>query len=158
VPKPFAKGVDYLIGVQGPEGGFKYSGSEPKGKISLAGVGVLTLQFAGRGDSREARKGLEFILDTRESLSYRMINFYEWYYSTQACFQAEGRTWRTWNDLFLDPLLEAQHEKGFWPPERSDLTDRQSKGDGEVYRTCLATLMLEVYYRYLPTGEKVERK
>ena len=123
----------------------------------IAGNEGREYEFGGRGDGDEVKKGLDFILTTRKSLSYGSINFYEWYYSTQACFQASGKTWDAWNDMFLEPLLEAQDKSGYWPQERSDTTNKQSKGDGDVYRTCLATLMLEVYYRYLPTGEKIKK-
>lgn len=152
----FDKGVAYLKRMQGPKGGFGYS-EKPEDKMSLAGVGILALQFGGEGKGPEAQKGLEFIL-TRKSLNYDSINFYEWYYSTQACFQAEGKTWKTWNDMFLSPLLDGQDKSGCWSPEKSDQTNKQSKGDGDFYRTCLATLMLEVYFRYLPTGEKIKKK
>ncbi|MEM7143776.1 MAG: prenyltransferase/squalene oxidase repeat-containing protein [Verrucomicrobiota bacterium] len=138
--------------VQGREGGFGYI--EPEDKISLTGVGVLSLQFADEGDSSEAQKGLEFILDTRKSLSYASANFYEWYYSTQACFLEGGRIWRDWNDMFLEEMLEAQDSNGRFPPGRNNREQERTKGDGDLYRTCLCTLMLEVYYRYLPTTAK----
>ncbi|MEM8954653.1 MAG: prenyltransferase/squalene oxidase repeat-containing protein [Verrucomicrobiota bacterium] len=139
--------------VQGREGGFGYI--EAEDKISLTGVGVLSLQFADQGSSKEAQRGLKFIMDTRKSLSYASANFYEWYYSTQACFLEGGRIWRDWNDMFLDELLDAQDSNGRFPPNRSgDRDDERTKGDGDLYRTCLCTLMLEVYYRYLPTTAK----
>ncbi len=151
----FDKGVNFIRTQQGPKGGFGYDA--PGDKISLAGVGVLALQFAGKGEEPEARKGLQYILDTRKSLSYGSINVYEWYYTTQACFQAGGRTWDKWNEMFLEPLLDAQDRTGFWPPRKNDPAERQTKGDGNIYRTCLSTLMLEVYYRYLPTTEKIKK-
>lgn len=152
----FNKGVEFLKRMQGPRGGFGYS-EKPEDKMSLAGVGVLGLQFGGYGGGPEVMKGIDFIL-SRKSLSYDNINFYEWYYSTQACFQAEGKSWKQWNEMFLKPILDAQDASGRWKPERSNQTDNQSKGDGDIYRTALATLMLEVYFRYLPTGEKLKAK
>ncbi len=152
----FEKSMGYLLSIQQKKGGFGYSEERPEDRPSLSGVGVLGLQFGGRGDSPEVERGLDYILDSHQSMSYSNINFYGWYYATQACFQEGDKVWRQWNDRFLQPLLESQEADGHWPPERSDQTDKQSDGDGDVYRNCLATLMLEVYYRYLPTGERIK--
>ena len=61
-----------------------------------------------------------------------------------------GDEWRQYNELVRDELLKNQREDGSWP---------NPGGPGNhtdpVYATTLATLMLEVYYRYLPaTGAK----
>jgi hypothetical protein len=146
------KAIKQIIRVQGEKGGFGYT--DPEDKISLTGVGVLALQFDDQGDSSPAQHGLEYIMETRKKLEYGSANFYEWYYTTQACFLEGGSVWRDWNEMFLDEMLDAQESDGHFPQGRSNREDDQSKGDGDVYRTCLCTLMLEVYYRYLPTTAK----
>ncbi|MFB3078095.1 MAG: hypothetical protein ACE1Y4_08800, partial [Lysobacterales bacterium] len=77
-------------------------------------------------------------------------NTYLWYYSTLALFQHQGEEWRDWNGALTKQLLRHQHQfgntAGSW-----DSTDRWSKLGGRVYQTALCTLMLEVYYRYLPS-------
>jgi hypothetical protein len=88
---------------------------------------------------------------------------------TQAYFQEGGQTWDQWNKQFSAPLVAAQdviskeesgyvdhegtpHEIGSWTsPAARELTG----GNGEVMDTILCTLMLEVYYRYLPTFQQV---
>jgi len=76
-------------------------------------------------------------------------NTYYWYYATLALFQHQGEQWRKWNDALTGQLLKHQRKDepaaGSWDPdgEWADI-------GGRVYQTAMCTLMLEVYYRYLP--------
>ena len=54
------------------------------------------------------------------------------------------RTGEFYNALFRDQVLNNQNADGSWKD-----TGHKMHGDNPVYRTCLATLMLEVYYRFL---------
>jgi hypothetical protein len=87
-------------------------------------------------------------------------NLYYWYYGTVACFQMGGDYWQRWNNSLRDILIEHQardgHAAGSWDPNPT--LDTWGKEGGRVYSTALATLCLEVYYRFLPiqsltTGE-----
>ena len=49
----------------------------------------------------------------------------------------------------LNYLVASQNDDGSWPNPPGN---RHS--EGTIYNTCLATLMLEVYYRYLPGTTK----
>jgi len=79
-------------------------------------------------------------------------NLYYWYYGTVACFQMGGDYWQRWNSSLRDMLIEHQaregHEAGSWDPNPT--LDTWGKEGGRVYSTALATLCLEVYYRFLP--------
>ncbi len=44
-------------------------------------------------------------------------------------------------------ISQAQQKDGSWLPS---VGHGQVGPDGALYSTCLCTLMLEVYYRYLP--------
>ena len=82
--------------------------------------------------------------------------FYRWYYITFAMFQKGGDHWKVWNNKFQDVLKKNQAPEGFWDnPGHSHaegyLEDQESF---RVYNTCLASLMLTVYYRYLPSTSK----
>ncbi len=150
--KATRRGVDFLQSVQGPEGGFGYR--SPEDRYSLTGVGVLGQQMAGRGNRRSVRRGLDFLLKA-QGVDYQGAdaNIYGWYYGTQACFQEGGSTWEKWNTMFKDEFVGAQHADGSWPQEGSQGNPWDSSaagGDAQIYRTTLAILMLEVYYRYLP--------
>lgn len=77
------------------------------------------------------------------------VNTYYWYYATLALFQHQGEHWRRWNQAVTEQLLEHQHRDGpsagTWDP-----VGEWAPVGGRVYQTALCTLMLEVYYRYLP--------
>lgn len=95
-----------------------------------------------------ASEGLQFILEERPSA--RSGNFYYWYYATLATFQQQGREWETWNRELQRELLSTQRldgaMAGSWDPDQV-----WGGYGGRVYSTALGALMLEVYYRYLPT-------
>ncbi len=77
---------------------------------------------------------------------------YYWYYGTVASFQMGGTHWQRWNASLRDMLIEQQvregHATGSWDPVRN--TDPWCAEGGRVYCTAMATLCLEVYYRFLP--------
>ena len=71
-------------------------------------------------------------------------------------FQKGGDHWKSWNSKFQDVLKQNQAPEGFWDnPGHSHaegvLPDQESF---RVYNTCLASLILTVYYRYLPSTSK----
>ena len=73
---------------------------------------------------------------------------YYHYYNAQAMINHGGSTWKKYNKLFRDVLLKNQDEEGTW-------THKHTGHSNLHMTTCLATLMLEVYYRFLPgTGQK----
>jgi hypothetical protein len=76
-------------------------------------------------------------------------NLYYWYYGTLAMYQHGGDPWYRWNAQVRDELVRRQrargHAAGSWDPDDSPYG---AKG-GRIYCTTLATLSLEVYYRYL---------
>jgi hypothetical protein len=120
----------------------------------LTGVGALSKLFwLGRldKDTRAAFKDIE-----SNELNYNDPNcdLYAWYYDTQACFQAQGSAWQWWNSRFQDLLTSVQSTDGSWPkPAVAKIGDYDANADGPLYRTTLCCLMLEVFYRYLPTSE-----
>jgi hypothetical protein len=61
--------------------------------------------------------------------------------------QRGGAEWNKYNKLVRDQLLENQQTDGSWniPPGSTHVKST-------VFSTCLCTLMLEVYYRFLSTG------
>jgi len=76
-------------------------------------------------------------------------NFYYWYYASLTMMQMQTPNWPKWNARMRDLLLELQHRsgelEGSW-----DTNSRWGSRGGRIYTTALATLTLEVYYRYLP--------
>jgi hypothetical protein len=79
------------------------------------------------------------------------LNLYYWYYGTLAMYQHGGPTWTRWNAQVRDQLVRNQettgHSAGSWNPALCK--DPYDSRGGRIYCTALATLTLEVYYRYL---------
>lgn len=76
-------------------------------------------------------------------------NLYYWYYGTLSMYQHGGDAWEHWNASVRDRIVARQrnagHQTGSWDPDDSAWGTR----GGRIYCTALATLTLEVYYRYL---------
>lgn len=126
---------------------------------SLTGVGVLCKVFWQGRDDPKVRAGIKDIM-AGPPVDYTgpKANLYAWYYNTQACFMAGGVAWEKWNRMFQDDIVKHQLPDGSWQPTKSNETGGLGPADnleGQLYRTCLCTLMLEVYYRYLPTGKEL---
>ncbi|MFG0333259.1 MAG: prenyltransferase/squalene oxidase repeat-containing protein, partial [Maioricimonas sp. JB049] len=76
-------------------------------------------------------------------------NYYYWYYGTLSMFHYGGEEWAQWNNALRDLLVSTQVSNGrfagSWEPRGP-----WGPYGGRVYSTAIATLCLEVYYRYLP--------
>jgi hypothetical protein len=84
-------------------------------------------------------------------------NFYYWYYGTLAMHNLGGDYWDAWNRALQTRLLNTQTPTG--PYAGSWNPDNIWGGyGGRIYSTALATLSLEVYYRYLPMVNETAAK
>ena len=148
VDEAMDKAADYVKKSQDSAGRFKYKLDQGSGKNSLTGTGVLSLQIWKNAKSPEAKKGLDYIVENRLFEDWEKVDPYEWYYHAQACFQSTGagssKYWREWNKNFQQVVVKAQASDGHWPH------GKHFHGDTDLYRTTMAILMLEVYYRYAP--------
>jgi hypothetical protein len=133
--------------------------------MPMTGVGVLCMQLTGHAMDAEARAGIKALgnLNFRwtktdpnlPNQDLRQVNtwpLYAWYYITQARFQQGGKDWILWNKQFAPVLCSTQNPDGSWCPAPAS----QEAPFGPVYSTALSTLMLEVYYRILPTYAPIE--
>lgn len=165
-----------LKSVRGKQGGFGYN--KPDDRYGTTGVAVLCMQFWQQEKNRLAQEavkgmldkkpvenneykdliddGIKFILDGPK-VDYKADNadLYAWYYHTQACFMKGGGAWGKWNRMFQDEIVDNQKPEGSWPANAGKGAGAELQGtasvDGDIYRTSLCILMLEIYYRYLPT-------
>jgi len=131
----------------GGNGTFGYSG--PGGSTTLTGAGILCLQFLGKANDPAVQNALTATETLEPGWPTVGGGTYAWYYHTQARFQNGGPLWDKWNKIMLPMLTKNQKEDGHW------------EGCGTiaaspVFDTVLCCLCLEVYYRYLPTYDKVE--
>jgi hypothetical protein len=140
--------------------GYRKAGDRP---YNLTGVGVLSKLFwLGRPD-RTVRQALKTIESVDLDYNSKQCDLYAWYYDTQACYQAQESAWGWWKDRFQNQLIGKQAPDGSWPPtggeehgggKGSANYATATSGDGPLYRTTLSCLMLEVFYRYLPTSRE----
>ncbi|WP_395736713.1 prenyltransferase/squalene oxidase repeat-containing protein [Prosthecobacter sp.] len=148
----------YLESKQTKDGGFGVTNRDSHyNQWSLTGCGVLGLQTLARNKATAVKKGIRFLREflADEPLDWeRNCNLYCWYYYTQAFFQAGGDDWRFYNSQFLPQVLGAQLPDGSFKRGRPNWP----AGDAAdaIYRQCLCTLQLEVYFRYLKVADRGE--
>lgn len=153
-----AKATKYLSSCQNANGGYGYAGpsSGAAEYFTLTGVGMLCNQMWGRSPA-DVHKAAKYVMaNTRFDYNTRFCDLYGHYYESQAMMQRGGDDWKQYNTLFRDQLLNNQDSDGSWKVCGGGAKDLRAVaasyvGD-KVYRTCLCTLMLEVYYRFLSTG------
>ena len=153
-----SKALKYLASCQNANGGFGYSGpsSAVADYFTLTGVGTLCYQFWGKANSAEVNHAIRYILtNTRFDYNGACSDLYGHYYESQALMQRGGEAWKQYNSIFRDQLLNNQDGDGSWkvPGGGQKIRAAGSNFTGDkTFRTCLCTLMLEVYYRFLSTS------
>jgi hypothetical protein len=117
--------------------------------FALTAAGVTALYGAGEYDSPQVREGLKFLFfKTRwKPPAWRMHQsfdyFYGHYYAIQAFYQAGGEYWAQWYPAIRDEIVSGQRPGGYW----EDFVGRN-------YSTAMATIILQIPYRYLPIFER----
>lgn len=144
------KGLKYFKHAQSDDGGFAYRPrSNPRTKPTLVGVGALA--FVMWDNNEDGVRDLAFQWLDKHAFGNGQVNIYSWYYVTQALFMIGGDSWKKWNSRAMPKILGAQK------PDGSFGIQAAHGPKDPVYATALCTLALEVYYRYLPTSDKVGR-
>jgi len=148
--------LEAIAETQQKHGGFGYNKNGPvgsaNGHFTLTGAGTLCLQQHKGVSNGDARNGINYLTKNSRFNFDETANLYEHYYTSQAMVNYGGEPWKTYNLLVRDELLRRQNSDGSWPNPAGN--EHQA---GPIYNTCLATLMMEVYYRYLPSTEKLIR-
>jgi hypothetical protein len=124
---------------------------QPRREVTLAmtAEGMFVRQLLG-ADPDEVHMQASARYIVKNLPSWRSdANTYYWYYATLALFQQQGAEWEQWNEAIKLLLVARQRDSGpaagSWDPD-----GRWAGVAGRVYQTAIATLTLEVYYRYLP--------
>lgn len=149
------KSVEDLKSVFDPStGSFHYG--EKKGNVNMAmtGVGTLCMQLLGYDKSSEVSKGVSLLKKATCDWEHPEPHaaMYAWYYITQVKFHKGGSTWSSWNNEFARTITGNQESDGRWEfPVHQGGKQEHGANQGPVYSTTLAALMLQVYYRNLPT-------
>ncbi len=123
---------------------------QPGGPISvtMTAEAMFMRQLLGRDrGARDMRTSARLIAS--ESPDWDEVDTYRWYYTTLALFHHQGPAWSRWNEALKRELLASQRQggkaDGSWDP-----VGPWADVGGRIYQTALCTLMLEIYYRYLP--------
>jgi hypothetical protein len=83
----------------------------------------------------------------------RNADLYYWYYASLSMLHMQNPLWKDWNVLTREALIAMQESDG--PAAGSwDTSLKWGERGGRVFTTALATLTLEVYYRYLPMRQQ----
>lgn len=142
--------IRYLQSVASGQFGGRAS-YRPRENVSrpMTAEALVCWQFLGLPRQHPAaNEAAEYLLE--QTPSEENCNVYYWYYATLGLYQLQGAPWQRWNDALRHALLTRQEktgpQAGAWEP-RGDLWGGCG---GRVYTTALATLTLEVYYRFLP--------
>ena len=157
IPDATWKGVSfYLDSVQvDKEGRYGYEIQKKYYGVSVTSMALLSRMYLGWGrDDGDMRAGIALI-DKRGPYD----NLYYNYFATQVMKNWGGSEWDRWNGRLRDDLIAWQEKevlvdgkntnpaRGSWTPRDRD---DYSKAGGRLLSTALATLTLEVYYRYKP--------
>ncbi|WP_437229153.1 prenyltransferase/squalene oxidase repeat-containing protein [Planctomicrobium sp. SH661] len=137
--------VDRQLGNAGGLAGYR---SKEAASAAMTAEALYCRQMLGIADDTQANQ--EAIQMMLANVPRRTtLNFYYWYYGTLAMHQHGGPEWEKWNANVRDLLISEQRLTGplagSWDPR-----DIWGGYGGRMYATAIATLSLEVYYRYLP--------
>ncbi|TAG09642.1 MAG: hypothetical protein EAZ42_06155 [Verrucomicrobia bacterium] len=173
------KSIDWITGGgNAGKGRFRYNPEITT--PGMTAIAALCLQQWGRGNSREARDAVELMMvglsyrtkppeNRADKENYSLLytldyddpnnDLYAWYYMVQAMRNHGGKEWKETNAAIIADILTAQNPDGSFRPEPTGgallhiVEGTRFVGDSRpVYLQTLNTLILQVYYRFLPTS------
>ena len=152
------KGLEFFHDKQHENGGYGYANNYPipGGRFyTLTGAGMLSAQLFDKSSPATSKSASAYIVSVfKLNWQSKDCDLYAHYFATQAMFNLGGTDWEKYNAIMRDEVLKNQNPDGTWKDVVEGAGIRNTfKGNGQAqfYRNCLATLMLEVYYRYLPS-------
>ena len=147
-PKTFDLANKWLDSAAGGSRAGLYGYMDRNPKPAMVAEAMFARQLLGTPRDapkmQESAEYLKTILPDKARTS-----FYFWYYGSLALYQHQGPVWEEWNQRLRQLLVSSQkqtgNEQGSWDP-----AGEWSGESGRAVVTSMATLSLEVYYRYLP--------
>jgi len=128
--------------------------------VAMTAEALVCRQFVGYSATNSAVSEAADYIVTKLPSSDQM-NLYYYYYATLALHPLQDERWQRWNAALQKTLIETQRTSGqnaegeltgSWDPD----TAWGSHG-GRAFTTAIATLSLEVYYRYATGTERPPR-
>lgn len=146
-PRTISGASAFLDSVQ-TDGGAQYGYQDPMPKPSTTAIGLLCRMYMGwKKDNAALQRGVSYVSAIGPSPGDMYFN----YYASQVLRQWGGEPWEKWNPVMRDQLVNSQckegHARGSWD---IPLRDHSNEQGGRHYVTAMATMILEVYYRYMP--------
>lgn len=156
------KAAKYLVSKQTGDGGYGNPDlNSHYNQRNLTGSALSALQFSVQ-DAIKLGRGVGWLADftKKEPLSWtKDCSLYAWYFNSLALHRAGGESWKTWNSQCEPLMLANQNPDGSWKVEGVGEVGAGGTGaaaeDKDIYRTCLAALILETPCRFLrPEAKK----
>lgn len=150
VPPRAVKGTSFFLDSVQRESGSQYGYlTNMDGGRGTTAIGLLCRMYLGwKRDNTAIKNGVEFLSAQGPDAE----DIYYNYYATQVMSHYGGEPWKKWNEQMRDMLVDKQatvgDEAGSWLFK--DEGHRLGDHGGRVCCTALASMTLEVYYRYLP--------
>ena len=145
------KVIKFLDSKHVPNEGFRYIGGPT---LTHRAIGCLGIQLMGYAKDSNAYTDVMKVVKHRDIVELnperKREGLYGYYYLNQVLFNEGGEAWDKWVQLFEPYLIKSQNQNGSWSSTIPDIPDLWN---GALLQTCLACLMLTVYYRYEPTHE-----
>jgi hypothetical protein len=145
--RTLARASRFLDSVSSGDYGEYYGYTTRGPRPSTTAIGLLCRMYLGWDEGHPGiANGAEYLSRT----GYSDSDMYYNYYATQVMHHHGGPLWKTWNKGMREYLIRTQdkkkHQRGSWYlPDPYGGTQ-----GGRLYTTALATMTLEVYYRYMP--------
>lgn len=142
--------VRYLDRCRTPEGGIRYAlGSGPEPRLPISAAAVATLYNAGQFDGAIAEDCLKYVWGEYQAVKGwhkgdSGHSYYSHLYAAQGFYMAGDEYWDEYFPSARDQLLEMQQSDGSW----------NGDGVGTVYGTSIATIILQLPYKYLPVFQR----
>ena len=161
------RALNFIKTCQDADGAIGYAAKgDFTGVSPLAGAGACAYQTWGKASNEFTRKACDHVAKNLkfkwEAAGADLIGLP---FNVQAMMYCGGKPWRTFNAMFLPEVLKARNPDGSFKDTAAAAGDTirppvlQLHGTDEAaihFRTCLATLTLEVYYRYLSVARPPE--
>ena len=158
IPTGTMAGIHKFLDSVASENNTRYSYQAGRKPIeSTTAMGLFARMFTGaKHDEKFLADGAQLVADWGHSGS----DLYYDYYATMFLRHYGGPCWESWNPMMRDYLIATQslqgHEYGSWYFDEPDKSNNQT--GGRLYTTALATMILEVYYRYMPIYQEMPEK
>lgn len=149
IPKgTIEKAIRYLEICRTSKGGICYSyGSGDDTRLPITAAAICCLYSAGEYESPLAESCLKFVIGEFKTSGKNFHSGHDFYtniYAAQAFYQAGDEYWDAYFPSTRDRLIGEQGKDGHWDGD----------GVGPVFGTSLASIILQLPYKFLPIYQR----